>query len=541
MTTTMTMTTGTTMTTTETTTEPSQGPSDEPSPSPSPDDTTVPGARRPWHPRWWRDRLSRVSVRTRIALSVAVLTGWTLAASGLLVWTLESRAVQHDVYDNIAQETQELFRLQYPESRADSSNPGPPAYDSAEELLEVFLTRNVPDDDELFVGWWSDDAKLTTGHPLGEATLGDDGFRPAVRELLPEGGSARRSVSGIGDYLLTVQPLTSTTGDRADAMVVVSYLDAERDELTQTMQTYAGVSLLLLLGIVALAWFQAGRLLKPLRALHANAEEINATDLSRRLPVATSDDIGRLTHTYNAMLDRLQQGFVSQRQFLDDAGHELRTPLTVLRGHLELVDPTDAREVEETTDLLLDEVDRMSRLVDELILLAKSDRPDFVRRAPTSLTGLLEQVHRKAGALSAARDWRLGELPPESLSALVDEQRITQALLQLCDNAVKHTSAGDRITLAGTVHHGVGGGTVRLTVTDTGQGVEPEARERIFDRFGRAHVPEGDEGFGLGLSIVRAIAEAHDGRVWVEDGPGGGARFVIELSTEQGSNAWHGS
>lgn len=533
----------TTTMTTETTTEPTEGSSSVPSPSTSSEASGTPptGGHQPWHPRWWRERLSRVSVRTRIAVSVAVLTGWTLAASGLLVWTLESRAVQHDVYDNIAQEIQELYQLQYPESRAETSSPGPPAYDSAEELLEVFLTRNVPDDDELFVGWWGDEPMLTTGHPLRDATLEDDGFRPAVRELLPEGGSARRSVDGIGDYLLTVQPLTSTVGDRADAMVVVSYLDAERDELTETIQTYAVVSLLLLLGIVALAWFQAGRLLKPLRALHASAEEINATDLSLRLPVATNDDIGRLTSTYNAMLDRLQQGFASQRQFLDDAGHELRTPLTVLRGHLELVDPTDAEEVTETTDLLLDEVDRMSRLVDELILLAKSDRPDFVRRAPTSLAGLLEQIHRKAGALSADRDWRLGELPPESLSALVDEQRITQALLQLCDNAVKHTTAGDRITLAGTVHHEGLGDSVRLSVTDTGHGVEPEARERIFDRFGRAHVPDGDEGFGLGLSIVRAIADAHDGRVWVEDGPGGGARFVIELATEQGSTAWHGS
>ena len=172
---------------------------------------------------------------------------------------------------------------------------------------------------------------------------------------------------------------------------IVTFVGEERDELIRVMRTYAVVSLLLLILIVGAAWLQAGRLLRPLRALRDGAREITTTDLSRRLPETGNDDITQLTATFNSMLARLEQGFTSQRQFLDDAGHELRTPLTVLRGHLELVDHADPVEVAETRELLLDEVDRMSGLVDELILLAKTGRPDFVNPAPTRLAVLVSQ------------------------------------------------------------------------------------------------------------------------------------------------------
>ena len=211
---------------------------------------------------------------------------------------------------------------------------------------------------------------------------------------------------------MTVQPVRDRT--RSGALVIVTFVGEERDELIRVMRTYAVVSLLLLILIVGAAWLQAGRLLRPLRALRDGAREITTTDLSRRLPETGNDDITQLTATFNSMLARLEQGFTSQRQFLDDAGHELRTPLTVLRGHLELVDHADPAEVAETRELLLDEVDRMSGLVDELILLAKSGRPDFVNPAPTRLAVLVTSVHRKATALGD-RDWQLGDLPPDDV------------------------------------------------------------------------------------------------------------------------------
>jgi signal transduction histidine kinase len=264
------------------------------------------------------------------------------------------------------------------------------------------------------------------------------------------------------------------------------------------------------------------------------ASDITTSDLSRRIPESGNDDITALTRTFNDMLDRLEDGVESQRRFLDDAGHELRTPLTVLRGHLELLDPEDPDEVDRTRTVLLDEVDRMSRLVGDLIVLAKSRRPDFLQVRPTDLAVLTVTLLAKARALGD-RDWVL--VAEGSEMVLWDEQRVTQAALQLADNAVKHTRPGDRIALGSVVEDG----WVRLWVEDSGRGVLPEDRERIFERFGRAAAGTGDEGFGLGLSIVRAIAEAHGGTVTVRDAVARGARFELRLPIRGPEGRWPAS
>jgi two-component system OmpR family sensor kinase len=164
----------------------------------------------------------------------------------------------------------------------------------------------------------------------------------------------------------------------------------------------------------------------------------------------------------------------------------------------------------------------MARLVGDLILLAKSDRPDFISRRQVDLTGLTIDVLAKARGLGDRR-WTLDETA--SIAAQVDEQRLTQALLQLCDNAVKHTHSGDEVAL-GSAYDGA---HARLWVRDSGPGVPSGDRDMIFDRFGRSLVPEHDEGFGLGLSIVRAIALAHDGTVTVTDAQPHGAVFTLVI------------
>ncbi len=303
----------------------------------------------------------------------------------------------------------------------------------------------------------------------------------------------------------------------------MTYVAEARAGLRETMRTYTIVALLSLLLVTAIAWWQSGRLLAPLRTLRETTEEIGETDLSRRLPVRGNDDITALTRTVNGMLERLDEAFAGQRRFLDDAGHELKTPLTVVRGHLELLDAGSPAEIAETRELLLEEVDRMSRLVGDLILLAKSDRPDFVTTRPADLSRLTEDLVAKARGLGD-RGWRLDGLA--EVKVVADEQRITQAVLQLADNAVKHTGPGDVVAIGSSYD---GGATARVWVRDTGPGVPRSDRERIFERFGRSSVPEGDEGFGLGLSIVRAIVEAHRGTVTVTDADPPGARFEITL------------
>jgi signal transduction histidine kinase len=458
-------------------------------------------------------RRSGVSVRVRITATVALLTALALTGAGLIVYLIEDERIEERISSRVDQDFAEFREFQTRDGAA---------YATVGELLEAFLVRQVTDEDEALVTWYDGEPqRKSQGGFIGDP----DVFRDAVADIVDDNGST--TIDDPRDELI-VSAQTVRRGDQTGALLVVTYYGDARAGLVGTIQTYAVVSLLALLVITGFAAAQSGRLLRPLRRMRTTAEEIGDSDLSQRLPETGNDDITALTRTFNGMLDRLEAAFTGQRRFLDDAGHELRTPLTVLRGHLELLDVGDPREIAETRDLLLDEVDRMARLVGDLILLAKSDRPDFVTPHPVDLTGLTVDTLAKARGL-AERQWVLDE----TASAVVplDEQRLTQALLQLCHNAVTHTSTADTVALGSSYD----GTRVRLWVRDTGPGVAPEHREQIFERFGRGDVPSStlddgpDDGFGLGLSIVRAIAHAHGGDVRLDDESPHGARFTITV------------
>ncbi|WP_435746569.1 sensor histidine kinase [Nocardioides sp. SYSU DS0663] len=455
-------------------------------------------------------------MRARITATVAVLVLAALSGAGLIVYVVESQRVEARTVDEVEQELEEFAILA--EDGTDPTTGRP--FTDVKALLRLFLNRNVPDDDEALIGWVGDGPVYV--FPRDDPLYKDESVLAAAEPLVRSGGSARLETA-YGPVLLAAQPVRQ--GDERGALVVAVYLTEDREELLDTMRTYAIVATLLTVLVVAAAAWQSGRLLAPLRLLRATADELRETDLSRRIPESGNDDITALTRTVNAMLDRLETAFGEQRRFLDDAGHELRTPLTVLRGHLELLDAGDPAEVAETRALLLDEVDRMARLVRDLILLAKSDRPDFVTPAPVDVAALTEDVLAKVRAL-ARRDWVLDAAA--DVTARLDSQRITQALLQLADNAVKHTEDGDTVAVGSSYD----GERLLLWVRDSGPGVREADREAVFERFGRGAVVAGDDGFGLGLSIVRAIATAHAGTVHVEDArrtAPHGARFVISL------------
>lgn len=453
-----------------------------------------------------------LSVRLRITATSAILVLLTVTGAGLIVYLVEAERLEQRGIEAVEQELSEFTRFASPDDGS-----VPPRFGSLEEMLRQFMQRNVPNEHELLVGWAGD--RPVVQSPRSDPLVGMAEFREAVEPLVVSGGSTRVNLRD-SEVLVTAQPVTR--GDERGALLVVLQLDAELAELRETMVTYAIVTGLSLLIVTAVAFWQSGRLLAPLRTLRRTAEEISETDLSRRLPVRGNDDITDLTRTVNGMLARLEAAFAGQRQFLDDAGHELRTPLTVLRGHLEVLDTGNPEDVAETRQLLLEEIDRMSRLVKDLILLAKSDRPDFLRQGPVDLETLTEDLLVKARALGE-RDWQLDAVGVGTLQA--DEQRLTQAVLQLCDNAVKHTEPGDVVAI-GSARDTT---EVRLWVRDTGPGIPPSDRELVFERFGRSRVREGDEGFGLGLSIVRAIAEAHAGDVAVDAEWAGGAKLVLRL------------
>jgi len=476
-----------------------------------------------------RSRLGRWSVRTRLTVAMALLAATALCGAGVVVWRLESARLQEEVAAHIDQEIAEFRQMR--EGKDPDTAQG---FRSAGRLLEVFLSRNVSSDDELLLAYAGGARPLTT---VGSgdrrlALLSDQEYRRALDDLRDEGGSRVVDTASFGEVWLTVVDVRvrGTQG----SLAIASFIDREQARLDRTMRTYVIVAATALALITLVAASQAGRLLRPVRTLRDTAREITATDLSRRIPVSGHDDLTELTHTINDMLDRLEAGFTAQRDFLDDAGHELRTPLTVLRGHLEVLEHGDPDDVAQTRTLLLDETDRMSRLVEDLVLLAKSRRPGFVRPRPVDVGPLTRALLAKAGGLGE-RDWQLDEGGDSATTVPMDEQRVTQAVLQLADNAVKHTSPGDRIGIGSATD----GHDLRIWVRDTGDGVAPEHRRRIFERFGRAGTRAGDDGVGLGLSIVDAIVDAHGGSVAVLDTRGGGATFVITLPME--GTPWHAS
>jgi two-component system OmpR family sensor kinase len=217
----------------------------------------------------------------------------------------------------------------------------------------------------------------------------------------------------------------------------------------------------------------------------------------------------------------------SQEQFLHDASHELRTPVTIARGHLEVLRRSGSSNGE--VDVALDELGRIERIVERLLLLAKADRPDFLAVTAIELEAFLEDVFMRFAEV-APRRWRLGELAAGTLTADAEQLRI--ALDALLENAVKHTEPGEVVELRSRV---VPEG-VAIEVADGGAGIPPAALGRIFERFGRADSARNRSvgGVGLGLSIVAAIARAHGGTCSVSSGAGG-STFTLELPSFRAS------
>jgi len=236
-----------------------------------------------------------------------------------------------------------------------------------------------------------------------------------------------------------------------------------------------------------------------------------------------------LADAFNHMLDRLSAAFAGQRAFVADASHELRTPLTVIRGQLEVLgtqpDPP-VEEVRRVERLVQAEVSRITRLVDDLLLLAKSEERQFLHVEPIDLRPYIEDLW-DGMSLTAERRFELSPIPAGTLRA--DPDRLAQALRNLARNAIEQTAAPDglvRLDVAAAT-----GGRVRFVVADDGPGIPPDQRERIFDRFQRTDTARdrASGGAGLGLAIVRAIVTAHAGRVAAGERPGGGARVELEL------------
>ena len=250
--------------------------------------------------------------------------------------------------------------------------------------------------------------------------------------------------------------------------VVSIFRQFEQEAIDDAITATAAVGLAVLLIGSLLAWRVAESVLRPVRAVTDDARSITETDLSRRIEVQGQDEIGELASAFNATLDRLETAFRTQRSFLDDAGHELKTPLTIVRGHLELLGD-DPSELRTALPLVLDELDRMSRIVNDLLLLAKAEAPNFLHLDTVDVAVLTAEVQTKAAAL-APRAWTIDERGRGIVVA--DRQRLTEALMQLAENAVKHTEDGDEIGVGSARRRRRG----RFWIRDEGDGIPANDR-----------------------------------------------------------------
>jgi signal transduction histidine kinase len=463
-------------------------------------------------------------IRLRMVWWFIVVLALATVGSVILVRQVLVQRLDARIESELIQEVDEVRRL------ADGNDPdtGLPFGDRVDRIFEVFIQRNIPARHEMLLTFL--DGRLHLYGPQDEAEPLSESHVPyplqedealTARWANIEEPSRGRADTPAGPIEFIAVPFL-VGGEPEGVFVVTSFRDLQQADTDAASLAAAIVGLVMLVIGSLLAIRLAERILAPVRLVTRTAHSISETDLSQRIPVQGYDEIAELSDTFNQMLERLEDAFATQRRFIDDAGHELRTPITVIRGHLDVMgnDPDDRRR---TLELVSDELERMSRMVDDLLTLARTEQPDFLRLRVVDVDELTIRMFETAQGL-APRDWRLDGAAEGR--ATIDEQRLMQAVLQLAANAVRHTIEGGLVAMGSTIRDG----HVHFWVRDSGPGLLPEERDRIFERFYRGRSGHGrSDGAGLGLAIVKGIAEAHGGRVEVDSAPGAGATFTLVI------------
>jgi len=344
-------------------------------------------------------------------------------------------------------------------------------------------------------------------------------------------GFSNASVNGLR---VTVVPLSSdqTLGYAAVAEPL-SVIEDGLSELRRDL--FAGVVLVLLLASVG-GYFLARKSLAPVASMNSQTQRISAENLSARLDVTNPrDELGQLATTINDLLTRLENAFKEQQRFIADASHELRTPLAVLRGETEVAlgKTRTVEEYQQSLSLIQDEAERLSRIVEDLFILARQpiNTRAALNKERVSLNDAVRDCARAAQVLAFRKGVRLKlENDSPSIALNGDEDLIKRMLLNLLDNAVKYTPAGGEISLALVRQNG----NAEIVVRDTGIGIPAEAQPRVFDRFYRVDKARARTmgGAGLGLSIAQWIVEVHGGSINLSSTPGHGSTFRIVLPTQ---------
>ena len=447
----------------------------------------------------------------------------SLAVASVLAFELLLRDGRQDI-DVVLDREQERFARSMSELLAETSEDAP-GTDSTEALRGAvvrYLALNPSTDSYWTIVRFEDGPQLAAanGPPELEPLYRDDRLPPGrlnVRETI---------VTDAGEVRTSRVPIL-LDGEQAATLQIVSPLEPVRAEALETaglVAASAGVALVLG-GILLTA--SLWRSLTPLGALAAAARSTELRSLKARVEEPTTEDeVGLLAREFNTMLGRLEDASDAQREFMASIGHELRTPITIARGHLELLETMnrgDAPALAETVTILRDELARMSRLVEDLMAIARADMEDFVRPRDVELVQFFEELELRLAGTPARSDVRIDPPPPVTLHA--DPDRLAQAVLNLVSNAYLHTPEGTVVRIRARTEQD----RVVIAVHDNGQGIPESIQHEAFSPFVRAG--EASSSTGLGLSVVRAVVDAHAGEIELDTGPRG-TRIELQLPWE---------
>ena len=365
--------------------------------------------------------------------------------------------------------------------------------------------------------------------PSEQLSVSKEALENALR-----GYSSFETVRGLEDYPVRVATVPIFRAGRLVSMVQVGMsLQGVHQTLTRFLIVMAALLPAALLFAGLGGWLLVRRALKPVDEMTAAATRISAEKLDERVEeTGAGDELDRLAKTLNQMLTRLDAAFNQVRQFSANASHELQTPLTILRGELE-VTLRSARAPEEylaTLKSALEEIDRISRLVEGLLLLSRADAGVLrMDRRPVDMAELVEEVYWRLKVLADSRSVQLQVEELEPVGIAGDRERLRQLLVNILENAIKYTASGGRVAV--TLRRE--GDSVCVQVSDTGIGIRAEDRERIFQPFYRTPQALAETGVGLGLSIAKSIVDLHGGSIEVLSNSGEGSTFRIILPVKQ--------
>ena len=341
-------------------------------------------------------------------------------------------------------------------------------------------------------------------------------------------------------YTTGYQKLICFTNDQCYKPITFRELERVVNSRTLTkLRNYSfGALGVLFVASLGVGWVVAGRVLRPIGRITSVARDIQATDLSRRIELPGPDDeLKQLGDTFDAMLARLDAAFAAQRQFVADASHELRNPLAIIRTNVDvaLADPrADPEDLRHTIVVVKRASDRMARLVDDLLALARRQEP-ILEHEPVDLGVAVTEASDDFVVPAAARNIVLDRAIAPGVVVTGDRDALKRAVANLLENAVRLAPEGSRIRLA----TGGEGDQAWIAVADEGPGIAPEDQPHVFDRFWRADKgrSRADGGTGLGLAIVRQIAEGHGGQIRLRSKVGVGSSFVIWLPVAASSSS----